>query len=143
MANPLAVIRGLDLTPSKRNKIVGAAHFGCSIREISQRYKIPFSIVRDTIQKDLIREKGKSLPGRGDKSIWTPTFERRLLRLVRANPKATYKWLIDQLGTTLSHTTLYRILKKNGITNYRARKRPALTIQHTQKRYTWAKLYLN
>ena len=47
------------------------------------------------------------------------------LRIVRANPKITYRDLRLRLGldgTTVSKATLYREIKKHGITNWMAKK---------------------
>jgi hypothetical protein len=41
----------------------------------------------------------------------------------------------------LSYCTLYRVLKRKGLTNYCYKKRPKLTCKHARKRYKFKKEY--
>ena len=86
----LNVVPGMDLTPSKRTKIVGLALGGHIPGEISEATKIPESTIRDTINKDPARTKGYSTLGRGIKKTYNHVFVRNLLRFVRTELKATY-----------------------------------------------------
>jgi hypothetical protein len=128
---------GTQLTPSKRNKIVGMRLGGYTPQEIASATKIPLQTIRNTISLDPIRYKGYSLPGRGLKPTYDHVFERNLLRFVRTNLKATYQKVRDALHTTLSNRTLCGILAKNHITNWRAKKRPLLLIEHARLRRQW------
>jgi hypothetical protein len=69
-------------------------------------------------------------------------FNRRTLRIVRANPKITYSNLRLRLGLdgrTVSKATLYREITKHGIMNWLARKRPFLNEEVVAKRLAWAR----
>jgi len=48
-----------------------------------------------------------------------------------------------EAGVDVSKSTLYRMLKDEGITNWLARKRPLLTPEVAAKRLRWAKLHQN
>jgi len=69
-------------------------------------------------------------------------MERHILRFVRASPKATYKELQKGIDREISKSTYYRILKKYNITNWRAKKRPALTPAVAKLRLKWAKQHV-
>ena len=56
----LGVIPGIELTPSKRNKLVGASLFGATPTQISRATKIPLSTVKDTLRLNPVRHKGHS-----------------------------------------------------------------------------------
>jgi hypothetical protein len=139
----LGVVPGIELTPSKRNKIVGASHFGATAKQISNLYKIPLSTVKDTIRLEPLRNKGKSLPRKGRPKEYDHVFVRNLLRFVRTNPKVTYAGIRLALPTTLKNDTLRDILKQHGIINWRAKKRPYLTRVHAQQRRRWCLLRKN
>ena len=54
------------------------------------------------------------------------------------NPKTIYQQMREELHTYLSHDTLARILKENGISNWLAKKRSFLTADAVKKRLQWA-----
>jgi hypothetical protein len=54
----LGIIPGIELTPSKRNKLVGAALFSATPTQILKATKILLSTVKDTIRLNFIRYKG-------------------------------------------------------------------------------------
>ncbi len=57
---------------------------------------------------------------------------------VRAQRKATSLRIVRQNPTSVSHDTLYRLLKEKSITNWLCKKRPLLTSKVAGKRYAWA-----
>jgi len=95
---------------------------------ILKAYGISRGAVENTIRQESVRDQGKSLPRPGRPISYTPTFERRLLSFCRKSPKATHEQIRTALATTLSKDTVHRILKKNGLTNWIAKKRPFLTL---------------
>ncbi len=64
--------------------------------------------------------------------------ERHIIRVVRLDPKITYRNLLIKTGVDVSAKTVYRLLKEEGITNWRCKKRPLLTPEVAGKRYAWA-----
>jgi len=58
-----------------------------------------------------------------------------ILRIVRSNPKITYAVLKLEAGVKVYKSTLYRLLKEEGITNWLAKKRPLLTPEVVKKRF--------
>jgi hypothetical protein len=110
-------VSGNELSSRIRDRIAGAAACGVGSSAISKVFKIPESIIRKTVKLDPIRENNESLPRSGKPRDITRQLERRILRFVRRFPKFTYKKVRLGVLTTLSKASIYRILKKEGITN--------------------------
>ena len=125
--NPNRVPNG-ELSIKQRNRILGIRNTKTPIHEIIKKYKVSRGAVENTIRQELLRQKATTFPRFRRPSIVTPIFERRLLRLVRKFPKSTYVTIQSAFGTTLSKTTLYRVLKKNSLTNWLAKKRLFFTL---------------
>ena len=136
------IVRRKELSPFERGKIVGKAEDGLTQRQISKVLNVPKSTVNDTIQKYLSTPtNGQSSPRSGlPKSIDVRT-ERRIIRFVRTASDAKYSEIKRRLGLTISKATIYRILKRHGITNWRKRKRPALTKEHARQRLLFCRRY--
>ena len=124
-----------ELSPYQRGIIVSATRAGTNVPEISKALSTPKSTIQDTLKLDSQRDNGKSRPRSGRPFSYTARDERKVLRFVRASPKSTYNDIRKECGVDLSTFTLKRIPKKHGITNWRAKKRPALTEEVARKRY--------
>ena len=88
------------------------------------------STIHSTISRAESHYENESLHQSGCPKIVDESLRRHLLREVRANPKIRYRELRLNLGLhgkAVSKSTLYRILKEEGITNWLAKKRPLLT----------------
>jgi transposase len=129
--------RGPELTPYARGKIVGAAQSGKTHTQIAITQKWARSTVQSTLSLDLYRNEGESQPRSGRPKTYTEREERSILRQVRLHPKCTYADVRRACLIKLCDSTLKRILKKHGITNWRAKQRPALTEEHAAKRLAW------
>ena len=132
-----------DLTPYQRGLIIGKFECGLTPTEVAADLDIPVSTIRDTIKFHPERTDGQSKARFGRPRISTQVDVRNVLRLVRRLPKITYDGIRRELQLTFSNDTLKRILQRNGITNWRAKRRPALTSEVVQKRLEWAKAHLN
>ena len=139
---PLSLIsrnikRGRNLTLYKRGLIAGAQKGGESPAEIAMDTKTNVSTVRYTLKLDSQRIQGVDLTRASRGKSYTKADERHILRIVRAEPKLTYAQVILATGVTCKARTVKRILKSNGITNWRAKRRPELTAAHAAKRLAW------
>ena len=128
-----------ELSPYQRGQVISAKTFGHTPAEIAHVLNLPDSTVRTTIIRESLRHDGKSKKGRGRRKSYTPRDERKLLRHIRLHPKDTYIAVKQATGLEISRTTIKKILKASGITNWRAKKRPALTEKHAQERLAWCK----
>ena len=127
-----------ELTPYKRGKIEGARTIGGSWRQITEALHIPLRTVRNTISQASTRYEGATQPRIGRPNIYDPRDERLILRIVRQNPKITYRQLAQESGLKFCRSTFTRLLKKYGIKNWVAKKRPLLTPENASTRYRWA-----
>ena len=136
-------IKKKELTPYKRGQIVDASIAGLNNPTIATTLKTPESTVRTTLRYDLHRLNGETVQRTGRRRTWNVYHVRRLVRLVRTQPKLTYEKVRKELGWTYSDSTLKRMLEPSGIRNWRAKRRPHLTEVHAKKRYDWCKARLN
>jgi hypothetical protein len=139
---PMGVIsgnrqKGKHLTPDMRGKIVGLSLFGSSPTEVAVGLNIEHSTVRYTLSTDSLRHEGSSQPKDPRRKSYSLAEERKLLRHIRLHPKDTYKQVRVACALTCSTTTIKRILKIHGITNWRCKRRPLLTEVHAAKRLAW------
>ena len=132
--------RGPELTPYQRGLIVGAAGSGAKPTQLARQYKVSRDTIKSTLRLDLERKDGESKPRSGRPKAYSDRDERKILRQVRLHPKCTYADVRKACVVTLCDSTLKTILKKHGILNWRARKRPALTEEHAAARLAWCLL---
>jgi hypothetical protein len=120
-----------------RGQIKGQANRGASHALIAKDLKVLKSTIQYTLQQDELRNNGQSLPRKPRGKSYTDSEERLLLRHVRLNPKDTYKQVIIAYNLSCKPTTVKKILKKHGICNWRAKKRPELIETHALTRLAW------
>jgi hypothetical protein len=129
--------RGPELSPNTRGKIIGAKDFGGTTTQIGRRYNYPESTIRSTLKLEPERVGNVSLPRSGRPKTYSDRDERHILRQVRLHPKCTYADVQRACLVKLCNSTLKSILKKHGITNWHAKKRPHLTEEHAAIRLAW------
>jgi DNA-binding CsgD family transcriptional regulator len=135
---PLGSISGnrihlCELKPYERGRIIGKAEEGATSAKIARDLKCSESAVKYTIRQEVLCNKGTSLVRASRTKSYNDREERNIVRHIRLNPKHTYKQVKDFLHLEYSKTTIKRILKKYGISNWRARKRLELTKEHILK----------
>jgi transposase len=113
---------GQHLSPYARGVIAGKASEGARPSTIAEELDLEYSTVYRTIQLDLERHEGKSLPRTPRKESYTDADVRVLLRHVRLYPKDTYREVMIACGLTCKKTTVRKILKEHGITNWKAKR---------------------
>ena len=132
-----------ELTPWHRSEIQTYRNTGLTNEHISRLAFCTPSTVATTLNLNTLRTNGKSLPRSGRPPALSIRDSRLILRIIRCNPKLAYAALKVEAGVDVSKSTLYRMLKDEGITNWLARKRPLLTPEVAAKRLRWAKLHQN
>jgi transposase len=90
-----------------------------------------------------LRTDGKTRPQSGRPPALSRRDRRLILRTIRRNLKLTYAVLRVEAGVEVLKSTLYQILKDEGITNWLAKKRPLITLEVAAKRLRWAKFRQN
>jgi transposase len=135
--------RNHEYSPRRRAQIYGAARCGATPAQIARSNNLHPETVRATIQRIATTGSIKSAPRSGRPEVYSHYDERQILRIVRKNPKITYKDLRRETGLSFSDDTFYRILKDHGITNWICKKRPYLSEEHAKLRLAFAKKYLH
>jgi len=122
MRTPLASIsnnrnRYHECTSFQRGVIARAVDHEATPHRINKLYKIPISSIKIIVSNALIRynDDFKSRSRRPRKL--TIRDERHILKIVRQNLKITYKALAKKSRVSISHDTLYRLLKEEDIIN--------------------------
>ena len=125
---------GHELSPYTRGQIIGYRKSGAAPMEIALGLNERVTTVRYTLNNDEIRNEGESQARVARGKSYTVNDIRHILRFIRAEPKATYDEVKSAYGLTCSTTTIKRILSSNGITNWRAKRRPELSPKHAATR---------
>ena len=130
---------GTELSEAARARIITASEARVSKPEIAAEYRVNRLTVYDTINRWKNHHTLESLPRLAQPEKLTRHQKRLLIQIIRRNPRIDYTALKCQvIGVTVSHKTLYRLLKKYHITNWRAKKRPKLTPAVARLRYLWS-----
>jgi len=118
---------------------VGRSSGGASTAEIRKEFSVPESTIRSTISQAPHLNQGVSKPRSGRPKSCSVREQRHIIRTARAKPEITYQELLERTGVNCSKSTVYWILKKYGLTNWLAKKRPLLREEDAAKRLAWAK----
>jgi transposase len=145
---PLGAITGnrgynQELSVWDRAQISAYKAIGLSNEQIGGRVFCSPSTVQTTLRLNPLRNNGKTRPRSGRPSTLSRTDRRNILRIIRRNPKMTYAILKLEARVEVSRTTIYRLFKEKGITNWLAKKRSLLTPEVVAKRFAWAKQLKN
>ncbi len=128
-----------ELSPYQRGILVGRVSEGATTADIQKEFSLPESTIRTTITRASNRRNGASNPRSGRPKACSIREQRHIIRTARVNPRITYLDLIQTTGVNCSRTTVYRILKDYGLTNWLAKKRPLLREEDVALRLAWAK----
>ena len=143
LRTPLSSISGnrrrhSEYTSYQRGLIGGAVAAGVTPHRMKDLFGIPITTTKTITKNVLARHNGDNKPRSGRPKKLSIRDERHILRIIHRDPKITYKNLIAKSGVDVSHDTIYRMLKEQGITNWIAKKRPLLTPENAGLRYQWA-----
>ena len=130
-----------ELTPYQRGIIIGQPTCGVLPTAIGKALNLPRTTVQGVIERATRQDNGVNNPRSGRPTIVTDRARRVIIRNARINPKITYLQLRACIDTEFSKSTMYRVLKEAGITNWLAKKRPLLRLQDVAARWAWAKKY--
>ena len=133
---PIAGNRAFNhqLTLYQRGLVVGMTISGAKPKFIQDHLNISRGAIRSTITFEELRNEGEPKLQSGRPVEYTEADERNLIRHVRLYPKDTYAQVKIACGLKIKRTTIKKILKRHGIINWRARRRPFLTKANAVKR---------
>jgi transposase len=144
------VRRGPNMSVEIRDRIVGMIISGCSITEAAEAYDWPVRTIHHLYKKYLQTGTTQDRPRSGRPPVLSVNQKKIIYRKARAAPKIEYSKLIEEGvfvnadGTASkppSKSTLYRALKRRGLTNYRCKVRPKLNRGHALKRMKFCRDY--
>jgi Transposase/DDE superfamily endonuclease len=127
-----------ELSPHIRSVIIGMHIAGQNASQIARILKLPGATIRDQIRLFPQRHANQSLPRSGHPRVYTDRDERRILRIIRKEPKIRWRCLKLTTGLDISLWTFKRLLKRHGIRKWLSKKRPELTEEQAAARLAWA-----
>jgi transposase len=139
-----------NLTPLQRQAIIAQYKAGVSVAELAIAFERGASTIRDTLKRWNLHATVSDLPRSGRKPILSLHQKKLIYRAARAAPKIEYDELakvgvfVNAEGTPSkppSRSTLYRVLKGFGLSNFRCKKRPKLNKAHAAKRLQFCRQY--
>jgi transposase len=123
---------------------------GYTTDEVANAYGRTDRAIRDLRKKYTQTGSVQDKPRSGRPPMLSTQQKKILYRKARSKPKIEYSELckdgifVDTEGTPTkapSRTTLYRLLKRRGLTNHRGKKRPKFNRGHAAKRLKFVKQY--
>ena len=129
-----------ELSEAQRAGIIGQKQAGDSTKKIATEYGIHRNTVSQTLKRFRDHKTPSSLPRSGRPEKLSRSAKQRLFRAARKSPRIQYAALRSHApGNKVCRRTIYSILKKRGLTNWRAKKRPKLSREDAEKRLEFAR----
>lgn len=140
---PLNHVANHELSPCTRSKLYATATAGKATHSIARDTGLARSTLRSTFKRVSNTQSYKSQPRTGRPKALSPRDSAHILRFARLNRQCTYSKLQKLVDPNPSHHTVWRLLKRNDIINWRSKKRPYLTEAHARLRLAFAHANLN
>lgn len=132
---------GKSIPIAIRELIVRDRNAGKTIREISNNYEVSVGGVEHIVNKFQTHKTVENLSGRGRKRLTTEREDRKIVRLVKANPKLSSRNVVETLGLTISMRTVRRRFAETGLISRYAVKRPFISKKNKKLRFEFANKY--
>jgi transposase len=141
------VRRGPNISPVDRARIIAKR---VSTKELAAEFGRSESSIKYTIQTYSKLPTTHEQPRSGRPPTLSLNQKKIIYRKVRAAPKIEYSELAEHgvfvnkegsLSKPPSRSTLYRVLKRRGLTNHRCKVRPKLTRVHAAQRFKFCREY--
>jgi transposase len=133
-----------ELSTIARNSIISKHEAGASNPELAFEFGCTPKCIRDTLRRYAQTGSNQSRPRSGRPQVLSVHDNRMLYRTARKAPKLEYTELLREAGLTrISKTTAYRALKHQGLTNFRATRKPRINQTTAQARCKFERKYRN
>ena len=117
-----------EFSPLVRASIISKWEEGVGPTKLAEQFGTRRQVISRIIKKFQVTGSVESQPRSGRPRKLSHRDKRAIIRQVRKTPKISYEDLkLDLELTTVSHDTIYRILREHGLTNKLCIKRPKLT----------------
>jgi transposase len=127
-----------ELSDGKKNRLIGRWLAGQKPATIAREESVNKSTVYKLIQRYKERQNTDNAPRSGRPHKYLERDIRVVTRLIRNNPKITFKAIRKQTGLNISNSTLKRLFHDEGLKHWRARGRPELSERYATIRLRWA-----
>lgn len=134
---------GSELSFARKNVVYGRGLAGQSADEIAEVESLPKSTVQSVLKRGQQRGHLNNLARSGRPKETSVRDERKVLRIARRMPQITYSRLREEAGLDISRSSYYRILRRHGISNWIAKRRPHLTEDHARLRLKFARRWIH
>jgi transposase len=133
----------VELSIDVHNSVISKDEAGASTAELAAEFGVTSQTIRNTLRRYNKTDSNASRPRAGRHPILSTRDSRTLYRHAPRAPKITYNSLIKEahLQKDYSHSTAYRVLRNQSLTNFRAPRRPRITASNAQKRLQFCREY--
>jgi transposase len=144
------VRRSRNISPATRDQAIGMLKSRMTVPEVVRAIQRGERTIRDLRAKYRQTGSVQDKPRSGRPPVLSKQQKKIIYRKVRSTPKMEYSVLqedatfVNAEGTPLkppSRSTSYRELRRRGLTNHKAKKRPKLTWAHAHGRLKFAREY--
>lgn len=136
--------RNAELSVQQRDLIIAKCEAGASSRELAEEFNCTRRCINKTLQRYGEQHHNQSRPRSGRPQALNTHDKRVLYREARKNPRIEYPALLREASLRrISRTTAYRALKAEGLTNFRAARKPKITRAVAQERRQFEREYRN
>jgi transposase len=144
------VRRGPNLLVMQRDQIIGMLQSSATVKEVAHAYGCTNRCIRKIYQKYRQTGTTQDKPRSGQPPVLSLAQKKIIYRKVRAAPKIEYSELQHEsifvnlegtLSKPPSHSTLYQELRRCGLTNHKAKKRPKINPGHAALHLKFSREY--
>jgi hypothetical protein len=128
-----------EYTPYTRGKIIGVHRAGMRTVSMEREFGVTRGGIISIIAYEAIRLEGATQPRTGTPRIYSDRDCRVMLKNLRLYPKQTFDARRAETGMKCSNSWIKDLARVNGLSHWRAKKRPELTEEVAQFRYDWAR----
>lgn len=123
-----------QLSNEHKSAIVASRAAGLRWHEVASQNHVAISTAHSVFKNYTNTNTVTPRPRKGHPKVFTRQQERAILRRVRAEPKWTYRQVINDTRVHIGRTAFRTLLRSHYILQWIAKKRPHLTEQHRRQR---------
>lgn len=133
-----------ELSKEARSSILAQVDAGAQKVQVARDFGVSRRVIYNTINRFTNHQSLASLPRKGRPPKLDRHAKRRLLRIIRKQPKIEYATLLlEAEGISVAKRTLSRLFKLHGISNWISKRRPRLSKTASKERLKFARLHRN
>lgn len=134
--------RNQEINPVLRLAIISAVTGGQRKSAVARQFQLPRSTIQSLIDRYNATQSVHSKPRSGRPKVLTPRGVRTIVRAANQDFCGTRKQLELDLALEVSPSTIRRTLNYEGIRKWLAKKRPFITLEAAELRFSFAKHWI-